>query len=129
MVYQQLFWRHYVSHVLFLAVRLLYDDVPGTSIGLILPAQKRRPGEPTPGSENLADAGETLIGWLGQSRSFYTFLTPSPEFEFPSDFLIYPLVSDTATNGGLVDDPTLIAVQRGREPRLRHTSESVRVLN
>jgi DNA-binding transcriptional MerR regulator len=128
MAYQQLFWRHYASHVLFLAVRLLYEDVPGTSIGLILPVRKRRPGEPTPTSENLTDIGEALIGWLGQTRSFYTFLTPSPEFEFPSDFLIYPLVADVETDDDLTADSTLIAVQRGKELRLRHTNKSVRVL-
>lgn len=123
--YQQLFWRHYASHALFLAVRLLYEDVPDTSVGLILPARKRRSGEPVPGSEKLADVGEALVGWLGQTRSFYTFLTPSPEFEFPSDFLIYPLVANAETDGDPVEDPTLIAVQRGKEVRLRHTNKYV----
>jgi DNA-binding transcriptional MerR regulator len=126
--YQQLFWRHYVSHVLFLAARLLYEDVPGTSIGLILPAQKRRPRESALMTERLPEVGEALVGWLGQTRSFYTFLTPAPEFEFPSDFLIYPLASDLEIDGDLAEDTTLIAVQRGKEVRLRHTNKDVLVL-
>jgi DNA-binding transcriptional MerR regulator len=126
--YQQFFWRHYASHVLFLAVRLLYEDMPGTSIGLILPAKKRHPGEPTPATEHLAEVGEALVGWLGPTRSFYTFLTPSPEFEFPSDFLIYPLAADAEIDGDLVADPTLIVVQRGKEARLRHTNKNILVL-
>src|SRR5262249_38825034 len=120
---QQLFWRHYVSHVLFLAVRLLYEDVPGTSIGLILPAQKRRPGESALMTERLPDVGEALVGWLGPTRSFYAFLTPRPEFEFPSDFIIHPLAADAEIDGDLLEDPTLIAVQRGKEVRLRRTNK------
>jgi DNA-binding transcriptional MerR regulator len=128
-VYQQLFWRHYVSHVLFLAVRLLYEEVPDTSIGLILPAKRRHAGEPSPSTEQLATIGEALVGWLGQTRSFYTFLTPSPEFEYPSDFLIYPLMSEAATTeSGLVEDPTLIVVQRGKESRLRLSNKNILVL-
>ena len=125
---QQLFWRHYVSHVLFLAVRLLYEDVPGTSIGLILPAQKRRPGESALMTERLPEVGEALVGWLGPTRSFYTFLTPRPEFEFPSDFIIHPLAADAEIDGDLLEDPTLIAVQRGKEVRLRRTNKDVLVL-
>jgi DNA-binding transcriptional MerR regulator/GAF domain-containing protein len=127
-IYQQLFSRHYTSRALFLAIRLLYEDMPGTSVGLILPVHKRYPGEPIPTSDTLASVGHALVGWLGQTRSFYTFLTPSPAFEFPSDFLIYPLPANTAPADSLVEDATLIAVQRGKERRLRHTNKSVRIL-
>ena len=80
--------------------------------GMVLPIEKqvavsvRRP-------EDLKEVGESLIGWLGQTCSFYTFLDQAPSFEYPSDYRILPLQEveeDTPR------DPTLIIVDRRARP-------------
>ena len=52
---------------------------------------------------------DSLVGWLGHNRSFYTFLDTAPSFEFPSDFRTQPLAM---TEEGMSQDNTLIVVQR-----------------
>ncbi len=96
-IYQnELFWRLYASHALYLSIKLLYEDFPGTYAGLVLPAKAlaRDVLESDLLPEQLPHrVGEALVGWLAQTRFFSTFLTSAPAFEFPSDFRVVPLRS------------------------------------
>lgn len=123
------FWRLYVSRSLLLSIHLLYEHIPGTYAGLILPSKRLEYGVPE--SETLPRIGEALVGWLNQTRSFYTFLTPAPEFEFPSDFSIYPLYGkrESAQIDGSLSDPTLIALNRDKVNNLHLDAETVNVVH
>ena len=87
------FWRYFVSQVLRLSLLLLCQDIPDMTAALVLPLEKKdayKYAVTTP--NDLKNIGETLIGWQSENRSFYTFLDPAPEFEYPSDFRIQQLV-------------------------------------
>jgi hypothetical protein len=107
--YQEAFWRFYASQALRLSLMLIYEDYHFTRAGLILPLHKKDAYAAVQQSGDIANAGESLIGWLGQNHSFYTFLDPSPSFEYRSDFLIFPL---QAVEESEPHDNTLIAVPR-----------------
>ncbi len=129
-IYQdEMFWRLYASHSLLLSINLLYEDIPGTYAGLILPSKGLEYGVPE--SETLPRIGEALVGWLDQTRSFYTFLTPAPEFKFPSDFSIRPLYGnrESAQMDGSLSDPTLIALNRDKVNNLHLDAETVNVVH
>lgn len=89
--YQELFWRFYASHVLWLSAMLIQEDVHFTRACLILPLRQKNAYLPAKCADDLLNVGESLVGWLGQSHSFYTLLTQAPSFEYPSDFNVYPL--------------------------------------
>ena len=124
---EHFYWRFYASHALMLALMLLTEDVSGTYSGLILPLKTRQPDDPQPDSSNLAEIGESLVGWLGQTRSFSTLFVPAPSFEYPSDFRVRPL----SVNGkyeqhlGREEDRTLIFVQRDEVNKLHLTKDVV----
>ncbi len=87
----ELFWRYYASHALRLALMLICDELPGTTVGLVLPL--------SPGSaasvtrvEDLPKLGESLIGWLSKTGSSHTLFTPAPSFEYDTDYSLLPLV-------------------------------------
>src|SRR5205807_13207 len=86
--FKELFWRYYASHALWLALMLICEDIPNTIAGLIIPLQTSNIPVSLRNPENLYKIGDALVGWLGQSRSFYTLLTSAPSFEHPSDFRI-----------------------------------------
>src|SRR5207248_4148634 len=82
---EEVFWRYFVSQVLRLSLILLCEDMSDTIAGLIIPLQKKdalkevyRPGD-------QPEVGSSLVGWLGENRSFHSFLDAAPSFEFPSD--------------------------------------------
>ncbi len=124
---EHFYWRFYASHALLLVLMLVTEDVPGTYSGLILPLRKRQPGDHFPISSNVAQVGEALVGWLGQTRSFSTLFVPAPSFEYPSDFYIVPLSTDgeyTQQAEG-EEDQTLIFVQRDEVKKLNLTKDVV----
>jgi GGDEF domain-containing protein/DNA-binding transcriptional MerR regulator len=88
----KLFWRFYVSHALRLSLMLIGEDMPRETIGLLLPLQPDVAHLPVTHIENMHLLGESLVGWLGHSRSSHTMLTRSPHFSFNSDFRIHPLL-------------------------------------
>ncbi|HEY5002071.1 MAG TPA: MerR family transcriptional regulator, partial [Ktedonobacteraceae bacterium] len=124
---EHFYWRFYASRALLLTLMLVTEDVSGTYSGLILPIKKRLPDDPLPTSYNLAEIGESLVGWLGQTRSFSTLFVPAPSFEYPSDFRVLPL----SINGeyeqqiGSGEDRTLIFVQRDEINKLNLTRDVV----
>src|SRR5205807_9493919 len=58
---------------------------------------------------SLSDIGESIVGWMSQSRSFYTFLAHEPSFEYPTD---YQLVQLKTQEELAPCDNTLIALPR-----------------
>jgi GGDEF domain-containing protein len=88
---QEVFWRYFVSQVLRLSLLLISEDIPDTIAGLVLPLQKKEGNAVINDPNELNKVGLSFIGWLGRNRTFYSFLDPTPSFEFPSDFRIAPL--------------------------------------
>ncbi|HLQ30958.1 MAG TPA: MerR family transcriptional regulator, partial [Ktedonobacteraceae bacterium] len=84
--YKELFWRYYASRALWLSLMLICEDIPNTIAGILLPLQTRNVPISLRNPENVHKIGDTLVGWLGQSRSFYTLISSAPSFEHPSDF-------------------------------------------
>lgn len=107
--HNELFWRYYVSSVLRLSLMLICEDIPGYAAALILPLQTKHLSASVRQLADLSEIGESLIGWLGQTRSFYTFLTSAPSFKYPSDYRVYPL---RAIDEDVPRDSTLIVVER-----------------
>ncbi len=93
---------------------LICEDVNFTRAGLILPLHKKDAFALIHQPEDLPEVGESLVGWLGQSRSFYTFLTAAPSFEYPRDFRILPLqaIEEGALKEDKPKDNTLLVVPR-----------------
>jgi DNA-binding transcriptional MerR regulator/GGDEF domain-containing protein len=88
----QFFWRFYVSRVLHLALQLIREDRPASTTALALPLALHTVNLPVTHIENVDRLGESLIGWLGKSRSTETLLVPVPSFEVPTDYRIHPLM-------------------------------------
>lgn len=107
--YQELFWRYYASRALWLSVMLIQEDVHFTRACLILPLRQKNAYLLAKHAHDLHNVGESLVGWLGQSHSFYTLLTQAPSFEYPSDFNVYPL---KAAEEELPTENTLLAIPR-----------------
>jgi DNA-binding transcriptional MerR regulator/GGDEF domain-containing protein len=85
----QLFYRYFASHILHLLLVTLRAELPDNRIGILLP--RHTSSSPVTDIYQIEKLGESLVGWLGYSRTFYAFLTNSPNFEFPSDYQICPL--------------------------------------
>lgn len=107
---QEVFWRYFTSQALRLSLMLIHEDTPDVA-GLILPLQKNVPFIHDPREMNKA--GESLIGWLSENRSFNTFLDSAPFFEAPTDFRIEPLpMSEAEVKENAQLKNTMIVVQR-----------------
>jgi DNA-binding transcriptional MerR regulator/GGDEF domain-containing protein len=107
--YKELFWRFYASHALELSAKLISEEFHLVRICLILPLHKKNAYELVHSAIDLPKIGESLVGWLGQTSSFYTFLTVRPYFEYPTDFYIFPLQTPDEDKP---EDSTLIAIPR-----------------
>jgi len=125
----ELSWRFYASNALMLSILLLYEAVPGSYAGLILPAYERDGEAPAP--EQLPEIGDALVGWLGQTRTFYTFMTPEPSFEYPSDFRILPICPpelQELTSSASIADRTFLVVQRDDIRHVTNTEKAVQTV-
>ena len=89
--YQELFWRYYASHVLYLALAMICEETRFTRAALILPLRTPNAYMKVHETQDLLAIGESLVGWLGQSRSFYTLLSAHPSFQYPDTFHVMPL--------------------------------------
>jgi len=107
--YQELFWRYYASHALYLALAMICEEISFTRAALILPLRTLNAYMKVHETQDLLTIGESLVGWLGPSRSFYTLLTQAPSFEYPSDFNVYPL---KAAEEDQPTESTLLAIPR-----------------
>src|SRR3989442_6123253 len=122
--YKDIFWRYYASRVLRLSLMLIFEGSPDTIAGLVLPSEKFA-SAPIPPPEDLWKVGESLVGWIGQTRSFYTFLTSAPSFEYPSDYRILPLQT---AGEDVPKDGTLIIVERQAVQRLNLSIAVVKII-
>jgi len=120
-------WRFYASHALQMALMLVSEDVPGTYSGLILPVKEWRFEGFMPNSTNLSEVGESLVGWLGQTRSFCTLLTAAPALDYPSDFHIVQLHIDGDVQTTEPENRTLVLVQRDEAKKLNLVADAVEV--
>ncbi len=111
---QEAAWRYFVSRALRLALLLMSEDRPNTAAGLLLPLEARATRPSLQRVEDIALLGETLIGWLDQAHSSYTFLTPTPSFEYSTDYRMHPLqvMKSGVAQEAFPKDPTLIVVPR-----------------
>src|SRR5215467_4831453 len=89
--YQELFWRYYASHALYIALAMICEETRFTRAALILPLHRPNAYMKVHETQDLPMIGESLVGWLGQSRSFYTLLSAHPSFQYPDTFRPLPL--------------------------------------
>ncbi len=107
--YKELFWRYYASRALHLSARLISEEFHLTRVGLILPLHQKNAYILVRQASELPKAGASLVGWLGQTGSFYTLLDTQPRFEYPTDFYMFPLQSPDEDKP---EDHTLLAIPR-----------------
>ncbi|GCE04331.1 MerR family transcriptional regulator [Dictyobacter aurantiacus] len=123
-------WRFYASRVLWLALLLVYENIPGFYAGLVLPAQDYQGDEILRDPANISMVGPSLVGWLGQTGSFFTFLTPAPAFEYPSDYIVLPLCPPDLRMQlpGSIAYRTLVVVQRDEIQHIRQQEKAIRTV-
>jgi DNA-binding transcriptional MerR regulator/GGDEF domain-containing protein len=106
---EEVFWRYFVSQVLRLSLILLCEDIPDTIAGIIVPLQRHVAEKMEYKVGDQPEVGPSLVGWLGENRSFQSFLDENPSFAFPSDFRIRPL---SVLGNEKQQDNVLIVIQR-----------------
>ncbi|BCL82675.1 MerR family transcriptional regulator [Ktedonobacteria bacterium brp13] len=126
----QMVWRYYASRILWISLLLAYEPVPGCYAGLVLPAHTHNLELPVCEPANLQNVGESLVGWLGQTSSFFTFLTASPTFEYPSDYVIQPLCPPELLEKlpFSTADRTIIVVQRDELEHIQRDESVIRTI-
>lgn len=126
----QMVWRYYASRILWISLLLAYEPVPGCYAGLVLPAHTHNLELPVREPANLQNVGESLVGWLGQTSSFFTFLTSSPTFEYPSDYVIQPLCPPELREKlpFSTADRTIIVVQRDELVHIQRGESVIRTI-
>ncbi|GHO89634.1 MerR family transcriptional regulator [Dictyobacter formicarum] len=123
-------WRFYASRVLWLALLLVYENIPGFYAGLVLPARDYHADEILRDPASIKMVGSSLVGWLGQTGSFFTFLTATPVFEYPSDYIVLPLCPPDLRMKlpGSIAYRTLIVVQRDERQHVRQQEKAIRTV-
>jgi DNA-binding transcriptional MerR regulator/GGDEF domain-containing protein len=108
-----LFWSYFVSHALHLSLKLICEDVPNTSAGLVLPLEPEVDVRAIRRVEDLAQLGEALVARIGPSGSSHTLLMPELTFEYATDYRLLPLtvMKDDQPEEVPIDN-TLIFIQR-----------------
>lgn len=129
-IYAHQQWRYYTSRALWLCLMLLHEDVPGLMAGLILPYHELNSEQYPEETECLPQIGLSLVGWLGQTRSFYTFITKKPAFEYNSDYTVLQLLSEKMRKEGPVSPAsrTLIVAQRKEVRQVSHNEETIQTV-
>ncbi len=112
--YQELFWRYYASHALYLALAMICEETRFTRSALILPLHTPNAYIKVRETQDLLTIGESLVGWLGQSRSFYTLLSTNPSFQYPDTFNVMPLrvIEEGSLREDKPLDNTLLVIPR-----------------
>ncbi len=70
---------------------MICEEIRFTRTALILPLHTPNAYMKVQETQDLLTIGESLVGWLGQSRSFYTLLATNPSFQYPDTFRVMPL--------------------------------------
>ena len=83
-----IFWSYFVTHTLRLALKLICEDIPNTTAGLLLPFSLETKVDSIRRIEDLKTLGESLVGWLNQSGTSQTLLAQRPWFQYSSDFRV-----------------------------------------
>ncbi len=104
------FWQYYISQTLHIVVSLIFEDIPETTAGIILPLERKENATSEWDSSEVSKLGPCLIGWRDQDRTFYTFYQEVPSFDYPSDFRVRGLQASQETEGPR--DSTFIVIQR-----------------
>jgi DNA-binding transcriptional MerR regulator len=121
-------WRFYASRALWLSLLLIYENVSGSYAGLVLPAyESSYESFFEVSAATMQDIGEALVGWLGQTRSFFTFLSSGPSFEYPSDYSVQPLFPPEL-QARLPASPahrTLLVIQREEAQHVRYSEKAI----
>ncbi len=107
------FWRFFISQALRLTLLLISEDAPTTVTGIVLPLKNTPDLSTITKSENIGNAGPSLVGWLGQNQALYASYEQTPAFGFPSDFRIEYLPSWNAQS---CPSPIIILQRRTRTP-------------
>lgn len=94
---KELFWRYFVPHVLQMSLLLLCEDSPDLAAGIVLPLRNEGVYPVPKVVDDVRRVGESLIGWRGESSTFYTFLTPAPAFQYAGVYRVemLPLVENS----------------------------------
>lgn len=111
--HQEKFWRYFASHILYMSLTLIYEEIYDTIIGIILPLKRKGSAASILDPQALRTLGECLIGWLDQNHTFYTLYDPAPFFEYPSDFRVRGL---QAVEESGPTDSTYLVLQRKAKP-------------
>ncbi len=131
-LYQEVFWRYYASHVLYLALAMIYEETRFTPrAALVLPLHTPDAYLKVQETQDLLTIGESLVGWLGQSRTFYTFLSTNPSFRYPDTFRVIPLkiIEEGISREDKPLDNTLLVIPRlDDESRLTLSQPTVEVI-
>lgn len=109
-----LFWRFFASKLLRQALHLICEDLPGTTVALILPFHF---SVPVTSMHDLSKIDLALIGWLSRSHSSHTLLVSHPDFEYKTDYRLLPLVAMKDEEAQEApEDATLILLDRRARP-------------
>ncbi len=113
------FLRYFASHALRLSLMLICEDIPDASAGLLLPLEANTQGIVLQNVEDLAELGETLVGWWSnQEHSWHTLLTSTPSFQYNTDYRMHPLqiMKSGISQETHPRDNTLIVIPRETKP-------------
>ena len=102
------FWHYYISQTLHIALSLIFEDIPDTIAGIILPLERKELAVFEWDASKISEMGACLIGWRDQDRTFHCFYHEVPSFDFPSDFRVRGLLGEEGTP----KDATFIVIQR-----------------
>jgi hypothetical protein len=105
------FWQYYISQTLHIALSLIFEDIPDTIAGILLPVERKADFSFEWDSREVAQLGPCLIGWRDQDRTFHTFYQEVPAFDYPSDFRVRNL-QVSGTEGKISENPTFVVIQR-----------------
>ena len=105
------FWQYYISQTLRIALSLVFEDIPETIAGIILPLERKENAVPEWDSKDVDQLGPCLIGWRDQDRMFHTFYQEVPSFDYPTDFRVRGLRARENEESG-PKDTTFIVIQR-----------------
>ena len=105
------FWQYYISKTLHIAVSLIFEDIPNTIAGILIPIEREGNAVREWKSQDVAQLGPCLIGWRDQDRTFHTFYQEVPSFDYPTDFRVHGLQAGEEWETG-PRDATFVVIQR-----------------
>ncbi len=94
---QQLFFRYISARLAYVALMLIGEEMPLIKVALILPYNEPPVDLLIPRNKptSLQLLGESLVGWLGNTRTFYMRMMKAPTFAYASDYRVEPLRETT----------------------------------